>query len=674
MNKFNIIVAAIAMLTAAFMPLKAVNFIDSKTVNDTKAELKKAGATESSISGADRVAMFWMKQDGTAEDYRKFCVDNCVKSQAELDASFYRISEYMEVLRGHFNKISLDLKRNLHLSTGDMLRVDMMFGSYEASSHFADDLFENKIAFYILLNFPFHNLAEKNASCDTYSRKEWAMARMGEMFTSRVPAQINADFGAIITGADTYISEYNIYMGNLVDNKFSTYFPKDMKLISHWNLRDELKSQYDMKDGLPRQRMIYQVMKRIIAQDIPQQVINKNDFQWDPYTNKVYKDKKEINTTPEPNTRYEWMIKLFNSLRAADEYSPFYDTYIKRKFDEEMEIPQQEVEQLFIDYVSSPIVKQTAKLIEKRLGRKLEPFDIWYRGFRAKSGISEEKLNEITRKKYPNTKALKDDIPNILVKLGFTQSKAKEIAEKIDVDAARGAGHAWGADMKSENAHLRTRIAPEGMDYKGYNIAIHELGHNVEQTITLQDIDYWMLRSVPNTAFTEAWAFAFQKNDLFLLGLEETNPEKEHLEALENLWSTYEIMGVSLVDMNVWKWLYANPKATKEQLRDQVIVIAKDVWNKYYAPVLGTKDETILAIYSHMIDNPLYLSAYPIGHLIEFQMAQAMKGKNLGTEMQRILKEGRITPKCWMQNAIGGKISGDATLKAAAEALKVIIK
>ena len=161
---------------------------------------------------------------------------------------------------------------------------------------------------------------------------------------------------------------------------------------------------------------------------------------------------------------------------------------------------------------------------------------------------------------------------------------------------------------------------------------------------------------------------------MMLLGIEETNPDKEHLSALDNLWSTYEIMGVSLVDMNVWKWLYANPNATKEQLKDQVIIIAKDVWNKHFADVFGAKDQPILAIYSHMIDNPLYLSAYPLGHLIEFQMEQQIKGKNLADEMIRICTQGRLTPQLWMKQAVGSKLSGEPTLKAAEEALKVIVK
>jgi len=201
------------------------------------------------------------------------------------------------------------------------------------------------------------------------------------------------------------------------------------------------------------------------------------------------------------------------------------------------------------------------------------------------------------------------------------------------------------------------------MDYKGYNIAIHEFGHNVEQTYTLHGIDYYMLHGVPNTAFTEAVAFLFQKRDLTLLGMK-ASTESQDMAALDVFWSAYEIMGVSLVDMRVWKWLYENPDATASELKDQVISIAKDVWNSYYAPVFGMQDEPILAIYSHMIDNPLYLSAYPIGHLVEFQVEEYLKDKDFANEFKRIWSQGRIIPTVWMQGAVGEPLSVDPLLRA----------
>ena len=85
-------------------------------------------------------------------------------------------------------------------------------------------------------------------------------------------------------------------------------------------------------------------------------------------------------------------------------------------------------------------------------------------------------------------------------------------------------------------------------------------------------------------------------------------------------------MGVSLVDLYTWRWMYENQDANAQELRDAVVSIAKDVWNKYYAPVFGVKDSPILAIYSHMIDSPLYLANYPVGHLIDYQAnEEAMK-------------------------------------------------
>jgi oligoendopeptidase F len=212
------------------------------------------------------------------------------------------------------------------------------------------------------------------------------------------------------------------------------------------------------------------------------------------------------------------------------------------------------------------------------------------------------------------------------------------------------------------------------MDYKGYNIAVHEFGHNVEQTITLHDVDYYMMRGVPNTAFTEALAYIFQERDLELLGMKESNPDKKHLDTLDTFWSAYEGMGVSLLDMSVWKWMYANPEATPQQLKEAVITIAKDIWNKYYAGILGPKDQTLLAIYSHMIGYPLYLSAYSYGDLIKFQVQQYIKGKDLALEVERMFSQGRLIPQLWMKNAVGKEISTEPLAKAAAEALEYFKK
>ena len=653
-----------------------VMFIQKETIDSVLEKLTKQcpEANKSKIEkGIGQVASLWNEKDGTSKDFETFCSKYFISDDAKREKVFQRISGNFESLFGHSNMVSLDLKRAIALDLGDVYDIDEIFNAYDPSSHFNDDFFTNKIAFIVALNYPFYSLKEKEELGLKWNRTDWAYARLGDMFTARIPAEITQNVSDALAASDNYISNYNIYMGNLIDDKGTTFFPKEMKLISHWNLRDELKANYNKGDeGLKKQKMIYEVMLHIIKQDIPDSVIDNPGLQWNPLNNKVFNAGKEFTCKPEPDTRYEYLLNNFKAMKAVDQYTPMYPTFIQRAFDAGMELPQEQVEKLFTEFCSSPQVKQVAELISKRLGRPLQPFDIWYDGFKARSGLDQEKLDKLTKAKYPNTVAFEKDIPNILTKLGFKPDKAKEIASHITVDPARGSGHAWGAQMKGDKAHLRTRIGKEGMDYKGYNIACHELGHNVEQTISLYFVDNYMMAGVPNTAFTEAYAFTFQKHDLELLGIKDNDPKKEALAAIDNFWMSYEIMGVSLLDMKVWKWLYENPDATKEQLKETVIRTAMEIWDQYYAGVFGVKDTPILAIYSHMIDNPLYLSNYPVGHLIDFQLDQWFKGKNFADETIRIYSAGRLTPQLWMKNAVGNEISIKPLIEAADKALQVV--
>ena len=261
----------------------------------------------------------------------------------------------------------------------------------------------------------------------------------------------------------------------------------------------------------------------------------------------------------------------------------------------------------------------------------------------------------------------------LLLGLGFTKEKAESLAANIEVDPARGSGHAMGAGRRADNPHLRTRVGKDGMDYKGYNIAVHEMGHNVEQVFSLKNIDFYTLNGVPNTAFTEALAFVFQARDLELLGLASPSPESKALQALNDFWGTWEIAGVALVDMDVWHWMTEHPDATPEQLKDATVAISKGIWNRYYAPVIGKKDSVLLGVYAHMVDSFLYLPNYPIGHLIAHQIEeQVEKAGNLGAEFERMASYGSLPPDMWMKNATGKPVSAEALLHATERALEVV--
>lgn len=637
--------------------------VPPSVVTSTIEELTaKDGKNQTGIAkGVNQVARLWQSADGDDQVFKSFCLENYISDPAEKEQVFLKVSEYLEGIYGNFNEITLCLERNLNLETGPLHAIDEKFGAYSPGSHLTDDFYANKIGFIIALNFPKVSLEEKEALGN--DRKAWAYARLGDMFVERIPAAVQQSVADTGSDADIYIADYNIYMGRLLTPKGKTIFPADMRLLCHWNLRDEIKANYNKgKEGLEKQRTTYEVMKRIIAQDIPKEVINSNRYEWNPFTNTLFLEGKEAKGTPESPARYQKMLNNFKAQQRIDVYTG--NTYIDRKFNDEMEIALKDVEALFDQYLTAPELKEVGKIISKRLGRKLEAYDIWYDGFKARSNLDENKLNEQTRALYPNAEAMEKQLPDILCKLGFDKERAQYLADKIAVDPARGSGHAWGAAMKGQRSRLRTRIPEKGMDYKGYNIAIHEFGHNVEQTISMYDVDYFMMSGVPNTSFTEALAFVFQKRDLELLGIENNNPEKLKMDILDKAWSMYEICGVSMLDIAVWKWMYAHPDATALQLQQAVIVLSKEVWNKYFAPVFGVKDETVLAIYSHMIGYPLYLSAYAFGQIIEFQLDNYLTGKDFAAEVSRIFKQGRLTPNVWIKQATGDDLSVAPMLQA----------
>ena len=635
--------------------------------------------------GLRQVAEFWRADDGDAATFEDFVRANFAGEQVTLDTMFTRLESLLEQLSGHMHEINREFRQQSDLDLGPVLPFDEIIGGYDPSAHVLDDFFQNKLAFVVLLNFPLTTLDQRLQNGPSWTRRQWAEARLAQGFSKRIPADVNLGIAQAGAQASQYIADYNIWMYHLVDGQGQRLFPPKMRLLSHWNLRDEIKADYaDSSSGLTKQRMIQQVMERIVTQTIPALVINNPAFDWNPFTNDVsaaaVKD-SDTTTAPaakpnnarEPDTRYATLQKDFFASKKADPYSPTATTLIARRFDEDREIPEARVRAMLEQVLTSPQVPQMAKLIELRLKRPLEPFDVWYSGFRPGSQYTEAQLDEMVAKKYPTAQAYQQDIPNLLMKLGFSPERAQYVANNIVVDPARGSGHAMGAEMHAEKAHLRTRVEKGGMNYKGYNIAVHEMGHNVEQTFSLNDIDHTLLKGVPNTAFTEALAFVFQGHDLELLGLPAPDARSQSEKTLNDFWGTYEIAGVALVDMAVWHWMYDHPRATPKELNAATVQISKDVWNQYYAPVFRQKDVVLLGIYSHMIDSFLYLPDYPIGHMIAFQIEEQMKkAGSIGPEFERMAKMGDVTPDLWMEHATGKPVGPEALLEATQGALAAV--
>ena len=672
------IILGIVMLLVACQPNNNQSMITSSTIQNTIAAIATTypDADTCLVSrGVKQVAALWRESDGTEHDFQQLLSSSYAGTDEQRHILYGRLSYILEQCNQSADILNNTLQEPTTLvGKGEPINIDWIISGYSPMSHFAEDMFANKIAHICILNFPHYTLEEKNTLGKHWTRIEWAYARMGDVFHTRIPGNVMANYSQALSQAENYISSYNIMMHCLRNEQGEQLWKEPMALLSHWNLRDELKSNYaDSPHAREKQEMIYQIMLRIIRQEIPQCVINNDKLLWCPTTNIVSGNPNadiqlKVDISREPDLRYQQIINIFHALQAIDTYRPDAPSHVLRTFNEDLEIPITEIESLFTQLIESEEIKQIAKIISKRLGRDLRPYDIWYDGFKSRTSISANVLNTQTQKRYPNASAFEKDIPRFLKDLGFSQEKSNEIASHIVVEAARGSGHARPCLGRQQPARLRTRIGETGMDYKGYNIAIHEFGHNVEEVISLYDMDYYTLAGIPNTGFTEASAFIFQKRDLLLLNNEKETSSTPDL-IFDMIWGMYEIMGVSLVDIRMWQWLYAHPKATAASLREAVIAIAADVWNQYYAPILGEQDSPLLAIYSHMIGYALYLPAYPIGNIVQYQLEAHLSHyttpEEWANEYTRIYQQGCLTPNVWMQGAVGQPISIEPLLEAA---------
>jgi hypothetical protein len=640
--------------------------------------------------GVKQVAAFWRAEDGDAAARQAFVTSAFIADPAALARTRDRLADAFESADGHFLEIARTWRAGAELERGPELPVDALLAATDPAAHLQEDLFSSKIAFTVLLNWPLDTLEEMEAQGPGWSRTRWAEARLTGRFATRPSGAALAQRAEALSAAEAYIAGYNLWVHHLLGADGQRPFPTGKRLLSHWNLRDQIKADYaEGQTGLVRQRLLRAAIERIVTQEIPRAVIDDPRLDWDPVKNTVAAcPAGEVEPRPaaqtgkgvtplvvsadrEPDTRYAYLLRNFQAARRTDQDSPFAPTEMDRRFRLDYEIPEARFRTLLESIVSSPLVPKVAALIQTRLGRPLEPHDIWYAGFLARSRFPEAKLDALTRKRYPTPEAYTKDMPRLLRGLGFSPAKAKWLAERIVVDPARGSGHALQAARRGDFPHLRTRVAPGGMDYKGYNIAIHEMGHNVEQLFSLYEVDSTLLAGVPGNAFTEALAFTFQARDLELLGLGKPSARDERLRVLNDFWATWEIAGVALLDIAVWHWMYEHPDATPAQLREATVGLARDLWNRHYAPVLGEKDSALLGIYSHIIaPSFLYLPAYPLGHLIAFQLEEKLKGARSGAEFERVASFGRVTPDLWMEHATGSPVSAGPLLRATEAALQ----
>src|SRR5713226_8069693 len=330
----------VPMQSSTAIPAPAAEVTPS-WVKDSVAKLEKELVAKYGESqharlqrGLQQVAEFWRADDGDVATFEDFVRANFAGEQVTLDTMFNRLESLLEQLGGHMHEINREFRQQSDLDLGPVLPFDEIIGGYDPSAHVLDDCFQNKLAFVVLLNFPLTTLDQRLQNGPSWTRRQWAEARLTQGFSKRIPADVNLGIAQAEAQAGQYIAEYNIWMYHLLDSQGQRLFPAKMRLLSHWNLRDEIKADYaDSSSGLAKQRMIQQVMERIVTQTIPAAVVNNPAFDWNPFTNDVtaaaVKDSDTASAPAakpsnarEPDTRYATLQKTFFAAKKADPYSP----------------------------------------------------------------------------------------------------------------------------------------------------------------------------------------------------------------------------------------------------------------------------------------------------------------------------------------------------------------
>jgi hypothetical protein len=621
-------------------------------------------------TGVDQVALFWRESDGLDAAFEAFCIEYFIADDSDLTRLLTRLETATEQVRGHLYEMRRTLRKWNDLVGDEIKPVDSMLATFDPAPDLSEQWFEQKLAFVAILNFERATLATLLAEGGEWSADQWAAARIANSFGPRIPKEVNDLARELGHSSSHFISNFHVPVGTMVDANGKRWFEADRALLAHWLIREEMKAGYNDPDGLAKQRALAWVMARHIDGTLPQAVMDATSTgDWDPKANTIGGGDPGALIGP---VRYEHWLNNVTVARALDAHHPEHPTAIDRKFNLEREIPEAEVEQLLNDLLRHPVRRDLAALLSERLGRPLESHDIYFDDlFEARSA---EDLNATVKSFFADEKEFQAKLPEVLHGLGFSDQDAEFLGTRISVEIARGSGHAMRPQLTQYGAWLRTNRLKDELGWDGFDTAMHELGHNLEQLCSTYFAPRPSLRGVPNTACTEAFAFLYQGLAKRVLGIEEKGEADRayHEETIASILMACQIAGPSLVELKTWRWIYANLNTvTPEGIRDAQIAAAKEVWSEFFEEDFGPDPYNLLAAYQHQVGHPLYLCDYAIGRTMGHQIRSYMRGKDLANETMRITSIGSVTPDKWMRDAVGQPLSiqplvNDAALAIAA--------
>jgi hypothetical protein len=592
--------------------------------------------------------------------FTAFCLEQYVPPGKARDQLLERLDEFVHHVSGSVAATAKVIRAGLDIADRPSLAAETVLSRFSAGTHLPEDFRDTRVAALVQLNFGTDDRRPPR------NRKGWAARRLSRFGRSVVPARLNQKLVAVSAEVDAFISGYNLNLDRFRFGDPKVRFPRGTKLVSHWGLRDYMTSLNGEKHALPRQRAILDLMRRVVDGEVPVEVLDDPSVEWDIPAQCIRNGTGEWRPARGHGPlRWEQFRQVWKVNRAIDPYR-IRPNLIDTMFEEVREIPEATVVGMLEDVLASPHAQRIGRFMRDQLGRELEPFDVYYTGFHTQ-GPGKPPLPYDIRERYPDRDALQAAIPQVLRKLGWSKERAEWIASHIRVDNGRSAGHAWPPLVDHDVQLLRVRVGERGCDEMSFSTFMHELGHAVEGVLSTYEMDVKQLWSVPNTAFSEGFAFTFEDQADHILGRRRRPPSDA--ETLVRFWEPFEIAGPSLMEIRLFRWLYENENASAAKIQRMARSIGDEIWRRYYAPIFGDDGHGLMSVYSHVIWGDFYLAEYPVGYVIAYQVRKHLEGKKLSDETERMCGIGSIYPESWMKEAVGAEISVRPLLDDTAEAL-----
>ncbi|MFM7806846.1 MAG: hypothetical protein ACKPEA_02815 [Planctomycetota bacterium] len=416
------------------------------TRNAIEAVVARHGAASRAAAerGVRQVAARWTAEDGDATALAEFCAGHFVADAAARAQLLDRLERAMITVSGHLYEIRRDLRWWTDVRTDTCAGVDDVLAKFDPAPDLSDQLYRQRIGFLALLNFPRSDLAEMLKEGGAWSVDRWAESRLAQSFGPRIPSALSDRARRVGHEASVFVSGFHVPVETLVDASGARWLPAGRKLLAHWLVREEVKANYgDPANGLARQRALMWVMARHIDGTIPASVMDgSNTLDWDSERNTLA---GKLATNLHGPQRYRHWLAHRDLAFEFDRLYPEAPTAIARKFDLDREIPETEVERLLTDLLGHPVMTQAAAWLRKRLGRELEPQDIYFEDI-AEVKPAEE-MNAAVKRMFPDEKAFERKLPEVLKGLGFKPDEAEFLGSRIRVEIARGSGHAMRPGM-----------------------------------------------------------------------------------------------------------------------------------------------------------------------------------------------------------------------------------